>query len=193
MQDRRRRTREALLNEARKIVAEDGFDALRTEALAKAAGVAKGTVFAHFGDRDGLALAMTEDSLSRAAEALDRPLPGPGALVEALRPTMSLLTGDAGLWSAIQRVFCTPAPAGEEGCGPLLSWYVALGERIGAAIADMQAAGTARTDQPPALLADGVLAFALHLAQAQHAGLIPHDAARDARMAALLGAWLAAP
>ena len=97
MQDRTRRTRQALLDAACAMVAEEGFEALRTEALAKRAGVSKGAVFAHFGDRDGLALALSHDNLMRAAEALDRDCADIAQLVERLRPTLSLLSGDGAL------------------------------------------------------------------------------------------------
>lgn len=186
MQERRRRTREALLKSARALVAAEGFDALRTENLAQAAGVSKGTVFSHFGDRDGLALALSRDSLDRAAEALDRPCPDPAALVERLRPTLSLLSGDAGLWTAMQRLFCGPDGAHPE----LAAWYAALGATLAVRIAEMQAAGAARRDAAPEVLAEGVLAFAVAGAQAQHAGFTPHDAARDATLAEQLRLWL---
>ena len=186
MQERRRRTRETLLRTARALVAAEGFDALRTERLAREAGVSKGAVFAHFGDRDGLALALSAESLDRAGEALDRPCPDPAALVERLRPTLSLLSGDAGLWAAMQRQFCGP-----EGAHPELArWYAALGARLAARIAEMQAAGTARRDASPEALAEGALAFAATAAQSQHAGFVADDGERDAKLAEQLGLWL---
>ena len=47
-------TRAKLLDAAREIEAGTGLDSITADAVAKAAGVAKGTVFAHFGDMDGL-------------------------------------------------------------------------------------------------------------------------------------------
>lgn len=186
MQERRRRTRETLLKTARALVAAEGFEALRTERLAQEAGVSKGTVFAHFGDRDGLALAMSRDSLDRASEALDRPCPDVATLVERMRPTLSLLSGDAALWAAMQRLFCGPGGAHPD----LAAWWGATAAKLAARIAEMQAAGAARTDARAEALADGVLAFAGTAAQNQHAGFIPHDAARDALLEEQLRLWL---
>ena len=47
-------TRERMLDAARSIVNDVGYEALRVEEVVSKAGVAKGTFFAHFNDKDGL-------------------------------------------------------------------------------------------------------------------------------------------
>ena len=73
--------RERILDAARKLLAEQGPDALTMQAVATAAGVGKGTVFHRFGDRDGLTQALIDDYMRDFQDAfLHGPPPlGPGA------------------------------------------------------------------------------------------------------------------
>jgi AcrR family transcriptional regulator len=73
--------RERILCAARKLLAEQGSDALTMQAVATAAGVGKGTVFHRFGDRDGLTQALLDDYMREFQDAfLHGPPPlGPGA------------------------------------------------------------------------------------------------------------------
>ena len=66
---------------ARKLLAEQGSDALTMQAVATAAGVGKGTVFHRFRDRDGLTQALIDDYMRDFQDAfLHGPPPlGPGA------------------------------------------------------------------------------------------------------------------
>ncbi|HWF49547.1 MAG TPA: helix-turn-helix domain-containing protein [Solirubrobacteraceae bacterium] len=73
--------RERILCAARKLLAEQGSDALTMQAVATAAGVGKGTVFHRFGDREGLTQALLDDYMRDFQDAfLHGPPPlGPGA------------------------------------------------------------------------------------------------------------------
>jgi AcrR family transcriptional regulator len=75
------RNREAILCAARRLVAEQGPEAITMDRLAAAAGVGKGTLFRHFGDRAGLFHALLDESERRLQEGFIRgPAPlGPGA------------------------------------------------------------------------------------------------------------------
>lgn len=53
--------RETLLEMARYIITENGFDALNIRTLAKKAGVASGTVYNYFENKDDILLALTEE------------------------------------------------------------------------------------------------------------------------------------
>ena len=53
-QKRRLETRARLLAESARLVAAQGYAGLRVEDVVEAAGVAKGTLFSHFTDKDGL-------------------------------------------------------------------------------------------------------------------------------------------
>ena len=75
------RNREALLVAARRMVEQEGVEALTMEALAREAGVGKGTVFRRFGSRAGLMAALLNHSETRFQTlVMAGPPPlGPGA------------------------------------------------------------------------------------------------------------------
>jgi AcrR family transcriptional regulator len=75
------RNRQLLLDAAQQLVREHGVDALTMDALAKRAGVGKGTVFRRFGNRTGLMLALLDhsDRQFQAAFMFGPPPLGPGA------------------------------------------------------------------------------------------------------------------
>lgn len=59
--ERKEETRRRLLEAARKLFTERGFFETRASDIAQAAGVAHGTVFAHFGSKAGLLLCLLEE------------------------------------------------------------------------------------------------------------------------------------
>ena len=73
--------RQRILDAARGLLEERGFEALTMDAVAVAAGVGKGTVFRRFGDRAGLTAALLDDYVRDFQDAiLSGPPPlGPGA------------------------------------------------------------------------------------------------------------------
>ncbi|WP_040737722.1 TetR/AcrR family transcriptional regulator [Nocardia tenerifensis] len=75
------RNRQLLLDAAQQLVREQGVDSLTMDALAKRAGVGKGTVFRRFGNRSGLLMALLDHSERKAQEAFmfGPPPLGPGA------------------------------------------------------------------------------------------------------------------
>jgi AcrR family transcriptional regulator len=75
------RNRERVLTAARRLFAERGAQAVTMEEVARAAGVAKGTLFHRFGDRAGLALALLDEHERVLQEQILRGPPplGPGA------------------------------------------------------------------------------------------------------------------
>ena len=75
------RNRELVLAAARRLFAERGAAAVTIEEVARAAGVAKGTVFHRFGDRAGLAVALLDEHERALQERILRGPPplGPGA------------------------------------------------------------------------------------------------------------------
>ncbi|MCL2012376.1 MAG: TetR/AcrR family transcriptional regulator [Cystobacterineae bacterium] len=80
--EHKERTRQALLAAAGKTMAAQGFAATRAREVAKAAGVAVGTVFAHFPTMASLAEALLDELVG---EALARAGEGPpGNLIEQL-------------------------------------------------------------------------------------------------------------
>ena len=75
------RNREKILAAAGELFERDGVEAVSMDAVARAAGVSKGTLFHRFGSRAGLAMALLDEAERELQEALLRgaaPL-GPGA------------------------------------------------------------------------------------------------------------------
>jgi len=75
------RNRRRVLEAARQLFAEHGVQAVTMSEVARAAGVAKGTIFHRFGDRPGLAQALVDEAERELQEQLLRGPPplGPGA------------------------------------------------------------------------------------------------------------------
>ncbi|GAB2547179.1 TetR/AcrR family transcriptional regulator [Nocardia heshunensis] len=75
------RNRQLLLDAAESLVREQGADAVTMDAVAKLAGVGKGTVFRRFGNRAGLMLALLDQSDQKLqwAYMFGPPPLGPGA------------------------------------------------------------------------------------------------------------------
>jgi AcrR family transcriptional regulator len=185
MQDRTHRTRARLIGAARALTRDGGIAALRTEAVARTAGVAKGTPFAHFADRDGLALALVGADLSAAADALHAD--GPDDLAARLGPTLRLIGGDRALFDLVQRHSGATGPLGAPA---LEDWFLGLMAGIETHVAARQAAGATRRDIRARLLAEGAFAFLMQTAMFRPCGVLPDDAAASARLRALLTAWL---
>ena len=75
------RNRRRVLEAARQLFAERGVQAVTMSDVARAAGVAKGTIFHRFGDRPGLAQALVDEAERELQEQILRGPPplGPGA------------------------------------------------------------------------------------------------------------------
>ncbi|MFJ2664047.1 TetR/AcrR family transcriptional regulator [Nocardia fluminea] len=82
------RNRALLLDAAQQLVREHGVDGLTMDALAKRAGVGKGTVFRRFGNRTGLMLALLDHSEQKFQAAF---MFGPAPLGPAARPVDRLI------------------------------------------------------------------------------------------------------
>ncbi len=72
------RTREAVLDETVRCVVEEGFAAASAKHIAERAGVTWGVVQYHFGDRDGLLMAVVDRGFAQLLDSL-RSLPPPSA------------------------------------------------------------------------------------------------------------------
>ncbi|WP_082690601.1 TetR/AcrR family transcriptional regulator [Mycobacterium sp. M26] len=87
------RTRDRVLDETVRCVVEEGFAAASAKHIAERAGVTWGVVQYHFGDRDGLLMAVVDRGFGELLESL-RALPPPsGAL--ARRERVQLLVDEA--------------------------------------------------------------------------------------------------
>lgn len=83
-----RRNRLKILDAAERLFAANGIGNVSMDAVAKAAGVGKGTLFRRFGDRAGLAVALLDE---RERELQERILHGPAPLGPSASPRNRLL------------------------------------------------------------------------------------------------------
>lgn len=148
--------RRKILGAARGVILETGFKATTMEVIAARAGVAKGTLYGHFANKDGVFAALTDDLAAERAEAFAQAFAQEGALADRVGQG---LAARFGLAAALLR-----GPAfGHELIGDhdrLDSADLAIGEEI---IASMAAAGIAEAEKTvPVLMAAcwGVLAKA---------------------------------
>jgi AcrR family transcriptional regulator len=160
--------REQLLDAARTIVAERGFQGASIEAVAREAGITRPVVYGHFGDLEGLLEALVERESDRALAGLADILPpvGPAAgdpreaLLAALDGYLRAVEADPSTW----RLVLMPS----EGAPASLREHIDRGrDAVVAQLADVVSPGLAPRREPPdpELAARGLSAFADELAR----------------------------
>src|ERR1700739_5023352 len=82
--------RERILDAAVRIFAKKGFYATRVSEVAKAAGVADGTIYLYFSSKDELLVSLFEDRVERLLRFLERELPPGASASEKLRRVIEL-------------------------------------------------------------------------------------------------------
>lgn len=161
-QKRRLETRAKLLNVAAAIVQEQGYSGLRVEDVVSQAGVAKGTLFSHFKDKDGLLAVLIGDEVTRLLdemEAAGAPL-DVADLAARLAPHLEYVAQDRVIFDLLLRYSGTTAAEPDEVVAASFIRQVSLVTRW---LQYMQAAGKIRQNQPPELLAEGIQAFLNHV------------------------------
>ncbi|WP_417667375.1 TetR/AcrR family transcriptional regulator [Roseibium sp.] len=165
-------TRAKIIDAARTIAeAKGGLEALTAEAIAKEADVAKGTVFAHFGDMDGLLSHLLLDNLAalRARAESDTDV---GAIltpdpVEALMDRMMSLIALITESQTMLRVFMENIGVTKGHCAPeFVAHLDALDASLASLLGHWQDSKTIqpelRRDRTPAEMVDGLIAFMIH-------------------------------
>ena len=95
--DRQERTRSDVLQAARELIAGGGVESLSMRRLAERAGVAVGTLYNQFGDRDGILVAVVSNGLDGLERSLDE-----GAAADPIDATRQVFEGlDATIASAV--------------------------------------------------------------------------------------------
>lgn len=182
-QKRAIRTRERLLEAARDLVAAQHYEALRVEEIVLRAGVAKGTFFAHFADKDALMDVLIGTEMGRHLEAMAG-LPPPrdiDGVLDALMPLVEFMTSERYVFDVILRY--SGAAAVEE-IGEIAEKFGRQTEQLERWLAD----APFRKDIAPSLLAEGVQAFAIQAMALKFCAL--HHAQVRERLHAYLEAWL---
>lgn len=184
MQKRTLETRARLVAVATALVNEHGYAALRTEEVVQGAGVAKGTFFAHFKDKDALMDLLIGTGINEhldqlvevtAPETIDD-------LVALHRPLLSFMTQERYVFDVILRLSGAAAVAEVGVIATTFGRYLDLA-------ASWVKTGQFRTDISAELQADGMQAF-LTQAMALHFCALHEDQSIESRLTTYLRAWL---
>ena len=184
IQQRTLKTRARLLEVAEELVKTSGYEGLRVEEVVLGAGVAKGTFFAHFRDKDALMERMIGAELQALMERIaEGPVPGTiDDLVLALDPIHRFMTSERYVFDVILRY---SGAAGVAEIGPIAQCFEQYFRLVEGWLAD----GPFRSDISAELLAEGVQAFAVQAMSLQFCAL--HASTDFAqRLGVYLNAWL---
>ena len=171
--------RERILRAAVKVFAKNGFYATRVSEVAKAAGVADGTIYLYFKSKDELLVSLFEDRVERLLAFMREELPkhdtAPDRLRRVIEMQLGLLEGERDLAEVITVILRQSTKLMKEYAAPRFLSYLDAIARI---VADGQAHGDFRTDVSPHLVArslfgalDGV-ALTWALGRAEQGGLV---------------------
>jgi AcrR family transcriptional regulator len=189
-QKRRLETRARLLEVADAQIANVGYSGLRVEDVVAEAGVAKGTLFSHFGDKDGL-LAVLIGARMMAILDDTEASPAPQTvtdLVDRLLPVVTFVAEDRVIFDLLLRYSGTTGTQTDEVITQSFFRQIALWAGW---VSAMQATGEIRRDQPAEHLAEGMQAFLNHVLALSFCAA--HGTPADFRkeLGGYLTAWLA--
>jgi TetR/AcrR family fatty acid metabolism transcriptional regulator len=146
--------RERILRAAIKVFARKGFYATRVSEIAKAAGVADGTIYLYFKNKDDVLVCIFEDRITRLLEVLRREIAASPAFEERMRRIvglqLGLLEGQRDLAEVITVNLRQSSRLLKQYATPLFVEYL---EVLGSVIADGQREGVVRADAHPRILA----------------------------------------
>jgi AcrR family transcriptional regulator len=184
VQKRSIKTRERLISAAEEIIAENGYDGLRVDELVLRAGIAKGTFFTHFKDKDALMEVLLGGQMDRvlddmAAGAVPR---NAAEVASRLHPLVELMTCERYVFDLIIR---HSGAAAIEEIGAIA---MAFG-KFDAVLAQWFEKAGFRPTVDPHLLAEGVQAFAVQAMALNFCAINGRRPLKD-RLRDYLIAWL---
>lgn len=185
VQQRTLDTRARLTAVAHELVTQKGFEALRIEEVVLGAGVAKGTFFAHFKDKDELMDLLIGERISALLDQMaTRPAPRDvDQLVKRLLPVVDLMASERYVFDVILR---RSGAAALEEIGPIALTFGRLEEIVGQWLEQ----GAFRKDVPNDILVEGVEAFLVQTLALNFCALHRDKRMKD-RLMPYLRAWLA--
>ncbi|MBO9478733.1 TetR/AcrR family transcriptional regulator [Shimia sp. R11_0] len=184
VQQRTLKTRAKLLDAATAVIAEGGYETLRVEDVVKRAGVAKGTFFAHFKDKDALMDHLIGKEIDRHLDQIAA-LPAPRTIAEmtdALMPLAVFMSCERYVFDVILR---HSGAAAQQEIGPIAMTF----GRHEQVVTDWLAQRPFRTDISAKLQAEGVQAFAIQAISLMFCSLHNSLSIRE-RLQVYLAAWL---
>jgi TetR/AcrR family fatty acid metabolism transcriptional regulator len=171
--------RERILDAAVRVFAREGFHATRVSEVAKAAGVADGTIYLYFESKDHLLISLFEDRVERLLAYLETELPRAPSASQRLRRIielqLGLLEGERDLAEVVTVILRQSTKLMKGYAAPKFNAYLDVIARV---IAEGQAAGELRDDVSPHLAARAVfgaldaIAMTWALGKAEHGGLL---------------------
>ncbi len=187
IQKRTLETRAKLIDAAKEMIATSGFEGMRTEEVVLRAGVAKGTFFSHFKDKDALMDLIIGERINEFLDVWDQTPPPESIneLIAALLPLCTFMTCERYVFDIILRY--SGAAAIEE--------IGTIAETFGRQIAILESwlgQDQFRGDIEPALAAEGVQAFMVQ-AMAVNFCALHNTVSVEERLGVYLKAWLMAP
>lgn len=177
-------TRSRLLEAAKSVVAEKGYEALRVEEVVQRAGVAKGTFFAHFADKLALMDLLIGERIHHHLDELEmRAAPeSVEELISTLAPMYRFMTSERYVFDVILRY---SGVAAVDDIGQIAMTFGRQGELITTWLTD----GPFRRDVGPDLLSEGLIAFAVQAMALQFCAL-SREVPMERRLLTYLRAWL---
>ncbi len=187
VQQRTLETRARLVAVAHELIAQGSYESLRIEEIVLRAGVAKGTFFAHFVDKDSLMDLLIGERIDALLDQAQARTPPANAdqVVERLLPLLDFMTSERYVFDVMLR---RSGAAAHEDIGPIA---LSLGRMTGI-VAQWLTKGRFRTDVPADVLAEGVEAFVVQVVALNFCALHNQTGLRS-RLKTYLRAWLNAP
>src|SRR6516165_458394 len=171
--------RERILDAAVRVFAKKGFYATRVSEVAKAAGVADGTIYLYFKSKDELLVSLFEDRVERLLAFLQTELPTTATASEKLRRIielqLGLLEGERDLAEVITVILRQSTKLMKEYAAPEFTAYL---DAIARVVAEGQTSGEFRADLSPHLAARAIfgaldgIAMTWALGKADRGGLV---------------------
>jgi TetR/AcrR family fatty acid metabolism transcriptional regulator len=154
---RSRDKRDRILKAAVKVFARNGFHATRVSEVAKAAGVADGTIYLYFKSKEELLVSLFEDRVSKLLAFMEESLPKLEGAPERLRAVidmqLGLLEGERELAEVITVILRQSTRLMKEFAAPKFLAYL---DAIAKIVQEGQAAGDFRADVSPSIAARAV-------------------------------------
>jgi TetR/AcrR family fatty acid metabolism transcriptional regulator len=145
------------LKAAVKVFARSGFHATRVSDIAKAAGVADGTIYLYFESKDELLLSLFEDRVGKLLTFMREELPKlpdpPARLRAVIDMQLGLLAGERDLAEVITVIVRQSTRLMKEYAAPHFSAYL---DAIAKIIAEGQSTGAFRQDVSPHIAARAI-------------------------------------
>jgi AcrR family transcriptional regulator len=152
------------------------------EAVARRAGVARATLYAHFPTREALIAAVSERAVAEAAEVIESASPGAGEPREALARVLAAAWRTLGPYHALVEINARLAPP------RLRALHAPVLGQLGPLIERGQESGAFNPELPPDWVLIAILELIHAASREVSGGRLSEDAAERALLASALGA-----